>query len=96
MNGDTQICMNGREYKIPGDLVTNQQIVEIWNELQRCGMFPSASAPEADLEALLELQRRVKLDLYSQLGPSLLGVSRFVTGRRPNWVSRGVEYYVGA
>ena len=33
MNGDTQIYVSGREYKVPGDLVTYQQIVDIWNEL---------------------------------------------------------------
>ena len=61
------------------------------DELQRCGMFPSASAPVVDLEAFLELHLRVKLDLYSDLGPNLLGVSRFVTGRRPIVeISRGL------
>ena len=33
MNGDTQIYVSGREYKVPGDLVTYEQIVDIWNEL---------------------------------------------------------------
>ena len=33
MNGDTQIYVSGREYKVPGDLVTYEQIVKIWNEL---------------------------------------------------------------
>ena len=33
MNGDTQIYVSGREYKVPGDLVTYDQIVKIWNEL---------------------------------------------------------------
>ena len=44
-----------------------------------------------DLEAFLELHLYVKLDLYSELGPNLLGVSRFVTGRRPIVkISRGL------
>ena len=33
MNGDTQIYVSGREYKVSGDLVTYEQIVKIWNEL---------------------------------------------------------------
>ena len=33
MNGETQIYVSGREYKVPGHLVTYVQIVEIWNEL---------------------------------------------------------------
>ena len=47
----------------------DNEIEEIMtDELQRCGMFPSASAPVVDLEAFLELHLRVKLDLYSDLG----------------------------
>ena len=61
----------------------DNEIEEIMtDELQRCGMFPSALAPVVDLEAFLELHLRVKLDLYSELGPNLLGVSSFATGRR--------------
>ena len=33
MNGDTQIYVSGREYKVPGDLVTYEEIVKIWNKL---------------------------------------------------------------
>ena len=33
MNGDTQIYVSGREYKVPGNLVTYEQVVKIWNEL---------------------------------------------------------------
>ena len=70
----------------------DNEIEEIMtDELQRCGMFPNASAPVVDPEAFLELHLRVKLDLYSELGPNLLGVSRFVTGRRPIVkISRGL------
>ncbi len=53
------------------------------DELERSGMMPSATAPVVDLEAFLELHLGVKLDLYSELGPSLLGVSGFATGLRP-------------
>ena len=31
--GATEIYVSGREYKVPGDLVTYEQIVEIWNKL---------------------------------------------------------------
>ena len=35
MNGDTQIYVSGREYKVPGHIVTYKQVVEIWNELHK-------------------------------------------------------------
>ena len=70
----------------------DNEIEEIMtDELLRCGMFPSASAPVVDLEAFLELHLRVKLDLYSDMGSNLLGVSGFVTGRQPIVkISRGL------
>ena len=33
MSGATEIYLSGREYKVPGDLVSYEQIVKIWNEL---------------------------------------------------------------
>ena len=33
MSGDTQIYVSGREYKVPGNVVTYEQVVKIWNEL---------------------------------------------------------------
>lgn len=33
MNGDTEIYVSGRPYKVPGHLVKYEQIVEIWNKL---------------------------------------------------------------
>ena len=33
MNGETQIYVSGREYKVPGSLVTYGEIVTIWNDL---------------------------------------------------------------
>ena len=33
MNGDIEIIVSGREYKVPGNVVTYEQIVKIWNEL---------------------------------------------------------------
>ena len=53
------------------------------DELERSGMMPSATTPVVDLEAFLELHLRVKLDLYSQLAPNLLGVSGFASGLQP-------------
>ena len=35
MNGRTEIYVSGREYKVPGQLVTYEQIVKIWNELHK-------------------------------------------------------------
>ena len=35
MNGDTEIYVSGRPYKVPGNLVTYEQIVKIWNELHK-------------------------------------------------------------
>ena len=62
----------------------DNEIEEIMaDELERSGMVPSVKAPVVDLEAFLELHLRVKLDLYSELGTNLLGVSGFVTGLRP-------------
>ena len=33
MNGDTEIYVSGREYKVPSCLVTYEEIVKIWNQL---------------------------------------------------------------
>ena len=33
MIGGTEIFVSGRQYKVPGDLVTYDEIVKIWNEL---------------------------------------------------------------
>jgi len=35
MNGATEIYVSGREYKVPGHVVTYDQIVKIWNELHK-------------------------------------------------------------
>ena len=48
MNGDTQIYVSGREYKVPGDLIRHEQVVEIWNELHKDG--PRSSGPMANLK----------------------------------------------
>ena len=33
MNGDTQIVVSGRKYKVPGKTVSYEEIVKIWNKL---------------------------------------------------------------
>lgn len=35
MNGDTQIIVSGREYKVPGPTLSYQEIVKIWNKLHQ-------------------------------------------------------------
>ena len=35
MNGGTEIIVSGRAYKVPGDIVSYEQIVNIWNELHQ-------------------------------------------------------------
>ena len=50
MNGDTQIYVSGREYKVTGDLVTYVQIVEIWNELHKAEDKHIDGTPGIDYE----------------------------------------------
>ena len=50
MNGDTQIYVSGREYKVPGDLVTYEQIVKIWNELHEAENKHIIGTPGIDYE----------------------------------------------
>ena len=35
MNGDTQIYVSGREYKVPGNVVSYEQVVKIWKQAAR-------------------------------------------------------------
>ena len=50
MNGDTQIYVSGREYKVPGDLVTYDQVVKIWNELHEPEKKHIIGTPGIDYE----------------------------------------------
>ena len=50
MNGDTQIYVSGREYKVPGDLVTYEQVVKIWNELHEAEGKHIIGTPGIDYE----------------------------------------------
>ena len=48
MNGDTQIYVSGREYKVPGNVVTYEQIVKIWNELHETEKKHIIGTPGSD------------------------------------------------
>ena len=50
MNGQTQIYVSGREYKVPGDLVTYEEIVKIWNELHEAENKHIIGTPGIDYE----------------------------------------------
>ena len=50
MNGDTQIYVSGREYKVPGPLVTYEQIVKIWNKLHEAENKHIIGTPGIDYE----------------------------------------------
>ena len=49
MNGDTQIYVSGREYKVDSP-VTYEQIVEIWNELHESEGKHIIGTPGIDYE----------------------------------------------
>ena len=53
------------------------------DELRRSGMFPDSLEPVVDLEAFLEIGLGAKLDLYAQLEPEVLGVTKFIRNERP-------------
>lgn len=50
MNGDTQIYVSGREYKVPGFIVSYDQIVKIWNELHAAENKHIIGTPGIDYE----------------------------------------------
>ncbi len=50
MNGNTEIYVSGRAYKVPGDLVTYEQIVEIWNGLHQTEDRHISGTPGIDYE----------------------------------------------
>ena len=50
MNGDTQIYVSGRDYKVPGDLVTYEEIVKIWNKLHEAENKHIIGTPGIDYE----------------------------------------------
>ena len=61
MNGDTQIYVSGREYKVPGPLVTYEQVVKIWNELHEPENKHIIGTPGIDYDDDLKGERGVLL-----------------------------------
>ena len=50
MNGDTQIIVSGRKYKVKGPTVTYKEIVAIWNELHESEGVHIIGTPGIDYE----------------------------------------------
>jgi hypothetical protein len=53
------------------------------DELQKAEAVPSPGRPIVDLERFAEHHLRVELDQYAALEPEVLGLTEFVSGRRP-------------
>ena len=60
-HGDTQIYVSGREYKVPGNVVTYEQVVRIWNELHEAENKHIIGTPGIDYENSLKGEDRVLL-----------------------------------
>jgi hypothetical protein len=54
------------------------------DELKRAGVFPTPKDPVTDLEPLIEVHLKAKLDQYAELSPDVLGVTHFQTRQRVN------------
>ena len=50
MNGDIQIYVSGRPYKVEKELVTYDEIVEIWNALHKSQNLYIVGTPGIDYE----------------------------------------------
>ena len=50
MNGDTQIYVSGRAYKVPGHVVSYEQVIEIWNKLHEAENKHIIGTPGIDYE----------------------------------------------
>ncbi len=50
MNGDTEIVVSGREYKVLGHIVSYEEIVKIWNELHQKDGLHIIGTPGIDYE----------------------------------------------
>ena len=61
MNGDTQIIVSGREYKVSGHVVSYDQIVKIWNELHEKENKHIIGTPGIDYENGLKRKEGVLL-----------------------------------
>lgn len=54
------------------------------DELKRAGVTPTLKDPVTDLEPLIEVHLKAKLDQYAELSPDVLGVTHFQTRQRIN------------
>lgn len=52
--GATQIYVSGREYKVPGNIVTYEQVVKIWNKLHEAENKHIIGTPGIDYENSLK------------------------------------------
>ena len=53
------------------------------DELRKAGLFPCLADPVVDLQSLLEIHFGVKLDLHAVLDDDVLGVTHFLSGKKP-------------
>ena len=53
------------------------------DELRKAGLFPCLADPAVDLESLLENRLGVKLDIHAVLDDDVLGVTDFLSGKKP-------------
>ena len=53
------------------------------DELYKADLFPDSTHPSVDIESFLEMHLGVKLDLYAELEPDVLGETRFIRKSRP-------------
>ena len=66
MNGDTQIYVSGREFKVPGHVVSYEQVVKIWNELHAAENKHIIGTPGIDYENDLKGEDGVLITLRAQ------------------------------
>src|SRR5260370_8033710 len=53
------------------------------DELHKAGLFPSADHPTVNIEDLIEVHLKVKLDQHAVLDRDVLGVTEFPKGKQP-------------
>ena len=53
------------------------------DELRKAELFPCLADPVVNLESLLETRFGVKLDLHAVLDDDVLGVTHFLSGKKP-------------
>lgn len=57
----TEIFVSGRQYKVPGDVVTYDQVVKIWNELHESEGKHIIGTPGIDFEHAAKQEQGVLL-----------------------------------